>query len=133
MGSAANSQEVLWWASGGGLTVKYGGQVGEKTHISIGGIAAMDFFGELDRPLAIGFVNFTRGDNNKNWSLNLGLGNRIDESTTSYDWSSYTVTTSSYYYGSDRYIPAGQSRTIGTLYRECQWHASTFEKHVAHH
>ena len=96
---------------GGGLTVKYGGQVGEKTHISIGGIAAMDFFGELDRPLAIGFVNFTRGDNNKNWSLNLGLGNRIDESTTSYDWSSYTVTTSSYYYGSDRYIPAGQSRT----------------------
>ena len=92
---------------GGGLTVKYGGQVGEKTHISIGGIAAMDFFGELDRPLAIGFVNFTRGDNNKNWSLNLGLGNRIDESVTSYDWSSYTDSQNGYY----RYIPAGQSRT----------------------
>ena len=92
---------------GGGLTVKYGGQVGEKTHISIGGIAAMDFFGELDRPLAIGFVNFTRGDNNKNWSLNLGLGNRIDERVTSYDWSSYTESQNSYY----RYMPAGQSRT----------------------
>ena len=34
----------------------------------------MDFFGELDGPLVLGFVNVTRGDNNKNVTLNLGLG-----------------------------------------------------------
>ena len=99
---------------GGGLTAKYGGQVGEKTYISIGGIAAMDFFGELDRPLAIGFVNLTRGDNNKNWSLNLGLGNRFEEGIRAYDWSSYTEGTEISWDGSTNtvYYPAGMLREV---------------------
>ena len=99
---------------GGGLTAKYGGQVGEKTYVSIGGIAAMDFYGELDRPLAIGFVNFTRGDNNKNWSLNLGLGNRFEEGIRAYDWSSYTEGTGMSWDGSTNtvYYPAGQLRRV---------------------
>ena len=72
---------------GGGLTAKIGGQVGDKTHVSAGGIAAMDFFGELDGPLVLGFVNVTRGDNNKNVTLNLGLGNKQDGGFVGYDWS----------------------------------------------
>ena len=93
---------------GGGLTAKYGGQVGEKTYMSIGGITAMDFYGELDRPLSIAFVNITRGDENKHLTLNLGLANRLNDRVISYDWSSYqTVNTS---WGSEEYIPAGQIR-----------------------
>ena len=92
---------------GGGLTAKVGGQVGDKTYISAGGIAAMDFFGELDRPLVLGFVNVTRGDNNKNVTLNLGLGNRMVEGITGHDWSSYTETGS----GSNvEYVPTTRTR-----------------------
>ncbi|MGB0247356.1 MAG: hypothetical protein ACPGAB_02450 [Flavobacteriales bacterium] len=92
---------------GGGLTAKIGGQVGDKTHISAGGIAAMDFFGALDRPLVLGFVNVTRGDKNKNVTLNLGLGNRMVEGITGYDWSSYTETGS----GSNvEYVPTTRTR-----------------------
>ena len=91
---------------GGGLTAKYGGQVGEKTYMSFGGITAMDFYGELDRPVGIAFVNITRGDENKHLTLNLGLANRVDDGVVSYDWSSYqTVNTP---WGYEEYIPAGR-------------------------
>ena len=91
---------------GGGLTAKFGGQVGEKTYMSIGGITAMDFYGELDRPLGIAFFNITRGDENKHLTLNLGLANRVDDGVVSYDWSSYqTVNTP---WGYEEYFPAGQ-------------------------
>ena len=94
---------------GGGLTAKVGGQVGDKTYISAGGIAAMDFFGELDRPLVLGFVNVTRGDNNKNLTLNLGIGNRIDQGIVGYEWSSYTETGSG---SSLEYIPDTYWRSV---------------------
>ena len=61
---------------GGGLTAKAGWKVGEKTSVSLGVLDAADFFGELEKPLALGFINVTRGDNNKNITLNLGCTNR---------------------------------------------------------
>ena len=95
---------------GGGLTAKFGGQVGDKTYVSAGGVAAMDFFGELDRPLVLGFVNVTRGDNNKNMTFNLGLGNRQDGGFVGYDWSSYTEVGGS---GSNvDYLPAGRNYEV---------------------
>ena len=61
---------------GGGLTAKAGWQVGEKTKVSLGALGAADFFGELEKPLALGFINVTRGDDNKNITLNVGCTNR---------------------------------------------------------
>ncbi|MGB1347412.1 MAG: hypothetical protein ACPHZB_04875 [Flavobacteriales bacterium] len=61
---------------GGGLTAKAGWKVGEKTSVSLGVLGAADFFGELEKPLALGFINVTRGDNNKNITFNLGCTNR---------------------------------------------------------
>ena len=60
---------------GGGLTAKAGWQVGEKTKVSLGALGAADFFGELEKPLALGFINVTRGDDNKNITFNVGCTN----------------------------------------------------------
>ena len=64
---------------GAGITAKYGGQVGEIVHMSIGGIAGADYYGNLDRPLVLGFANVTFGDENKNLTVNVGMGNRFDD------------------------------------------------------
>jgi hypothetical protein len=93
---------------GGGFTAKYGGKVGEKTAVSLGGITFMDFYQELDRPLAIGFFNVTRGDENKHFTLNVGLSNQVSDRIVSYDWSSYTTNTDQW--GNVDYSPAGQTR-----------------------
>jgi hypothetical protein len=93
---------------GGGVTAKYGGKVGEKTAVSFGGIAFMDFYQELDRPLAIGFVNVTRGDENKHFTLNVGLSNQTGDRIVSYDWSSHTEAMDQW--GNIDYYPAGQTR-----------------------
>ena len=93
---------------GGGFTAKYGGKVGEKTSVSFGGIAFMDFYQALDRPLAIGFVNVTRGDENKHFTLNVGLSNQTSNRIVSYDWSTYTEVTDQW--GNIDYYPAGQTR-----------------------
>lgn len=63
---------------GGGGTVKVGTPIGEKAYISAGGIAFADFYGILDQPLALGFLNLTLGDEVKNVTLNVGLGNKYD-------------------------------------------------------
>lgn len=64
---------------GAGITAKYGGQVSENVHMSIGGIAGSDYYGNLDRPLVLGFANVTLGDENKNLTFNVGMGNRFDD------------------------------------------------------
>lgn len=64
---------------GAGITAKYGGQVSENVHMSIGGIAGSDYYGNLDRPLVLGFANITLGDENKNLTFNVGMGNRFDD------------------------------------------------------
>ena len=60
---------------GVGVTAKAGWKVGEKTSVSLGMLGAADFFGELDKPLALGFINVTRGDDNKNITFNVGCTN----------------------------------------------------------
>ena len=60
---------------GVGVTAKAGWKVGEKTSVSLGVLGAADFFGELDKPLALGFINLTRGDDNKNITFNVGFTN----------------------------------------------------------
>lgn len=64
---------------GAGVTAKYGGQVGENIHMSIGGLASVDYYGILDRPLVLGFANVTFGDEDKHLTLNLGLVNKFDD------------------------------------------------------
>ena len=60
---------------GVGVTAKAGWKVGEKTSVSLGALGAADFFGELEKPLALGFINVTRGDENKNITFNVGCTN----------------------------------------------------------
>lgn len=83
---------VLLSVVGAGITAKFGGEVRENVHVSVGGVAGMDYYGNLDRPLVLGFANVTFGDEDKNLTINLGIGNSIDngggafdETTTSLD------------------------------------------------
>ena len=64
---------------GAGVTAKFGRQVAENVHISAGGLAFVDYFGNLDRPLLLGFANVTFGDENKNLTFNVGVGNKFDD------------------------------------------------------
>ena len=65
-----------------GVTAKFGGQIRDNLHVSLGGLATMDYYGDLDRPLVLGFVNVTLGDANKNVTLNLGVGSRFEEGSS---------------------------------------------------
>ena len=76
---------VLLSVVGAGLTAKFGGQVRENVHVSVGGVAGIDYFGNLDRPLVLGFANVTFGDEDKNLTINLGIGNSIDNGSWAYD------------------------------------------------
>ena len=71
---------VLLSVVGAGLTAKFGGQVRENVHVSVGGVAGIDYYGNLDRPLVLGFANVTFGDEDKNLTINLGIGNSINDS-----------------------------------------------------
>lgn len=64
---------------GAGLTAKFGGQVAENVHMSFGGLATIDYYGALDRPLVLGFANVTFGDQNKNLTFNVGVGNKFED------------------------------------------------------
>lgn len=76
---------VLLSVVGAGLTAKFGGQVRENVHVSVGGVAGIDYYGNLDRPLVLGFANVTFGDEDKNLTINLGIGNSIDNGGQAYD------------------------------------------------
>ena len=52
----------------------------ENVHVSVGGVAGIDYYGNLDRPLVLGFANVTFGDEDKNLTINLGIGNSINDS-----------------------------------------------------
>lgn len=63
---------------GGGGSFKLGKAINEKTHISVGGIGFADFYGILDDPLGLAFINVTRGTERSNVTLNLGFGNEFE-------------------------------------------------------
>ena len=73
---------VLLSVVGAGITAKFGGEVRENVHVSVGGVAGMDYYGNLDRPLVLGFANVTFGDEDKNLTINLGIGNSIFNGTS---------------------------------------------------
>ncbi len=73
---------ILLSVVGAGLTAKFGGQVRENVHVSVGGVAGIDYYGNLDRPLVLGFANVTFGDEDKNLTINLGIGNSILNGTS---------------------------------------------------
>ena len=73
---------VLLSVVGAGITAKFGGEVRENVHVSVGGVAGMDYYGNLDRPLVLGFANVTFGDEDKNLTINLGIGNSILNGTS---------------------------------------------------
>ena len=75
---------------GGGVAAKAGWKVGEKTWMGAGVLGIKDFFGELSKPLALGFINLTHGDDNKNVTINLGGTNRAFGATSSLFSSSAT-------------------------------------------
>ncbi len=57
------------------LTAKARWQVGKKTCVGLGGLGAADFFAALRPPLALGFINVTQGDENKNITFSVGCTN----------------------------------------------------------
>ena len=57
------------------LTAKARWQAGEKTSVGLGGLGAADFFATLRKPLALGFINVTQGDDNKNITFSVGCTN----------------------------------------------------------
>jgi len=63
---------------GGGGSFKLGKAINEKTYISAGGIGFADFYGILDDPLGLAFINVTRGTERSNVTLNLGFGNEFE-------------------------------------------------------
>lgn len=92
---------------GGGVTAKYGFPIGDKMHVSMGGIAAMDFYGMMDSPLAIGFLNATLGDENKHLTLNVGMANKVKEyQLTHFNWDNSTSVTNDV--GVTEYYPSAE-------------------------
>ena len=57
------------------LTAKARWQVGKKTCVGLGGLGAADFFAALRPLLALGFINVTKGDENKNITFSVGCTN----------------------------------------------------------
>lgn len=66
---------------GGGGSFKVGKAIGERTAISAGAIGFADFYGLLDQPLGLAFVNITRGNDRSNVTLNVGFGNKERDQT----------------------------------------------------
>ena len=60
---------------GAGATAKLGAALDDKVHVSTGGLVVKDYYGWSDQPVALGFLNFTVGDEDRHWTLNLGVGN----------------------------------------------------------
>lgn len=61
---------------GAGGTIKVGTPLGERLNVSLGGIGFADFYGIFDRPVGMGFVNLSLGDEVKNITVNLGIANK---------------------------------------------------------
>lgn len=95
---------------GAGGSLKIGKQLNENTYASFGGIGFMDYYGELDRPIGLIFANMTWGTEDRNITVNLGTGTKIESGigefhayttdSTEYDWNPgqyyYTFTVTEY-------------------------------------
>lgn len=96
--------------AGAGGSLKIGKQLNENTYASFGGIGFMDYYGELDRPIGLIFANMTWGTEDRNITVNLGTGTKIESGigefhayttdSTEYDWNPgqyyYTFTVTEY-------------------------------------
>ena len=82
---------------GAGGSVKIGKQLSPNTYASFGGIGFMDYYGNLDRPVGLVFANMTWGTEDRNITVNIGTGTKIENGlgevfayttdSTEYSWS----------------------------------------------
>ncbi len=84
---------------GAGASLKIGKEVTPNVNISFGGIGFTDYIGELEKPIGLVFANITWGTEDRNLSVNIGTGTKLETEQTPrvwsitdsiiYDWSSY--------------------------------------------
>jgi hypothetical protein len=64
---------------GAGGSVKIGKQLSPNTYASFGGIGFMDYYGNFDRPIGLVFANMTWGTEDRNVTINIGTGTKIED------------------------------------------------------
>lgn len=62
---------------GAGGSFKIGKEVATNVHASFGGIGFTDYFGELENPVGLAFANVTWGTEDRNFTVNLGMGSKF--------------------------------------------------------
>ena len=65
--------------AGAGGSVKIGKQLSPDTYASFGGIGFMDYYGNFDRPIGLVFANMTWGTEDRNITVNIGTGTKIED------------------------------------------------------
>ena len=65
--------------AGAGGSVKIGKQLSPDTYASFGGIGFMDYYGNFDRPIGLVFANMTWGTEDRNVTVNIGTGTKIED------------------------------------------------------
>ena len=63
---------------GAGGTLKIGKELAPNVHASFGGIGFSDYYGELERPIGLIFGNITWGTDDRNITINLGTGSKVE-------------------------------------------------------
>lgn len=82
---------------GAGGSVKIGKQLSPNTYASFGGIGFMDYYGNFDRPIGLVFANMTWGTEDRNITVNIGTGTKIEDGLGGvYSWT-VTDSTESYW------------------------------------
>ena len=87
---------------GAGGTLKIGKSLAPNVHVSCGGIGFSDYYGGLERPIGLIFGNITWGTDDRNITINLGTGSKIEtgiqataysmDTTGGAGYAQYTVT-----------------------------------------
>ncbi len=81
---------------GSGGTLKIGKELAPNVHGSFGGIGFSDYYGELERPIGLIFGNITWGTDDRNITINLGTGSKME---TGIQATAYTTDTLEYTWG----------------------------------
>ena len=63
---------------GAGGSLKIGKELTPNVHVSFGGIGFTDYYGELERPVGLMFANITWGTEDRNLTVNIGTGSKIE-------------------------------------------------------
>ena len=71
---------------GAGASLKVGKEIADGVYASFGGIGFKDYIGELDRPIGLMFANITWGTEDRNLTLNIGTGTKVETGIAPQTW-----------------------------------------------